>query len=300
VATADATKQRGGKKMKTLQSPGRGSSGAVVAVLVSLVICGALSYYFYTRSPSLQNAFHTVKESSQDASTTSKVRTALLVSKHVSAFDIKVETKQGEVTLAGQVPSEEIKAMAGAIAQDTSGVKQVHNSLAVNPSAERNPEMARLGDRVADLEIKTIVSDAFLKNPELKSQAIEAQVNNRVVTLTGTVETTTQKYAAQQIALQVSGVQELINNLNVSSPQTTPTSTDEKLAHRVEFELYSTKAISLKNVQVHSENGAVTLSGTVASRAEKLLAEKTAQTVEGVRRVVNNLATPDAIEPASL
>jgi osmotically-inducible protein OsmY len=42
------------------------------------------------------------------------------------------------VTLEGQVPSEQVKNVAGAIAQDTSGVKQVHNNVAVNPAIERN------------------------------------------------------------------------------------------------------------------------------------------------------------------
>ena len=46
------------------------------------------------------------KESSKDAATTSKVRTAFLLSKHTSPYDIKVETRQGEVFLTGQVPSE--------------------------------------------------------------------------------------------------------------------------------------------------------------------------------------------------
>jgi osmotically-inducible protein OsmY len=50
-------------------------------------------------------------------------------------------------------------------------------------------------------------------------------------------------------------------------------------------------------VQIHAENGTVTLTGSVASRAEKLLAEKIAQAVEGVRKVVNNLAVPPEIEP---
>ena len=78
------------------------------------------------------------------------------------------------------------------------------------------------------------------------------------------------------------GVQGVTDNLSAANAQTNPESGDDKLAHRVEFELYSTKAISLKTVHIHADNGTVTLTGNVASRAEKLLAEKTAQSVEGV------------------
>ena len=85
------------------------------------------------------------------------------------------------------------------------------------------------------------------------------------------------------------------DNLSAVDAQTNPESIDEKLAHRVEFELYSTKAISLKTVQIHADKGTVTLTGNVSSRAEKLLAGKTAQSVEGVRKVVNSLTVPDEV-----
>jgi len=272
-----------------------GSGRTVLAMLLVLVLGGAI-YYIARQNSSLQNAAHSVKESAQDAAATSRVRTALLLSKQVSPFDIKVETHQGEVTLQGQVSSEEVKAMAGAIAQDTSGVKQVRNNLGVNPSAERNPETERLGERVADLEIKTLVSDALSKNAEVGEKRIETEVKNRMVTLSGSVETTSQKYAVEQIAWQIPGVQGVKNNLNTTNAQATPESADEKLAHRVEFELYSTKAISLKTVQIHADNGTVTLTGTVTSRAEKLLAERIAQSVAGVRKVMNNLVAPEEMQ----
>jgi len=68
--------------MKTLESSdaGRSFGGLVVAVLLLVVVIGGAIYYFYSRSPSLQSAFRSVKESSQDTATTSKVRTALLLS----------------------------------------------------------------------------------------------------------------------------------------------------------------------------------------------------------------------------
>ena len=176
-------------------------------------------------------------------------------------------------------------------------MKQVHNNLGINPTAERNPESERLGERVADLEVKTVVGDALSKSPELKDKHIDVQVKNRFVTLGGALDTPAQKYSAEQITWQVSGVKGVMNNTSVTDTQAAPETADEKLARRVEFELYSTRAVSLKNMQIHVNNGTATLTGDARSRAERLLAEKIAQSVEGVRKVVNNLAAPDDIQP---
>jgi hyperosmotically inducible protein len=286
----DAAKEVPEEEQLKSSKNGEKGSGKPIIVLVLLVLVVGAVYFILTRNSSVQNAYSSIKESTQDAATTSRVRTALLLSKHVSPFDIKVETIQGEVTLEGQVPSEQLKTVAGAIAQDTSSVKQVHNNLSVNPSTERNPDREHLGERVADLEIQTLVTDALSKNADLAEKHIATVVKNRTVALNGTVQTTNQKYAAEQIAWQVPGVQGLSDNLSVADPEAAPESADDKLAHRVEFELYSTKAIPLKTVQIHADNGVVTLTGTVSSRAEKLLAEKTAKSVEGVHKVVNSLA----------
>jgi len=276
-----------------LSRNGEKGSGRNIGVLILLILVVAAVYFVSTRNSSVQNAFSSIKESTQDAATTSRVRTALLLSKQVSPFDIQVQTVQGEVTLDGQVPSEQVKTIAGAIAQDTSSVKQVHNNLAVNPAIERNRDREHLGERVADLEIQTLLTDALSKNVDLADKHIATEVKNRTVALNGTVQTVNQKYTAEQIAWQVPGVQGITDNLSVADAQAAPESADDKLARRVEFELYSTKAIPLKSMQIHADNGVVTLSGTVSSRAEKLLAEKMAKSVEGVHRVVNSLAAPE-------
>ncbi len=278
--------------MKSSRNRERGSGRSILLLALLVALVGAV-YFVFARNSSVQNAFSSIKESTEDAATTSRVRTALLLSKNVSPFDIKVNTTQGEVTLEGTVPTVQIKTVAGAIAQDTSSVKLVHNDLGVNPTIERNPDREHLGERVADLEIQTLVADALSKNPELAEKHISTEVKNRTVALSGTVQTTNQKYTAEQIAWQVPGVQGLTNDLSVAEGQSLPESADDKLAHRVEFELYSTKAIPLKTVQIHADSGVVTLTGTVSSLAEKLLAEKTAKSVEGVRRVVNSLAAPE-------
>jgi hyperosmotically inducible protein len=265
---------------------------AIAIVLIVLIVGGVLIYK-RDAARSLGDTLRSVKETSQDAATTSKVKTALLLSKHVSAFDVKTSTNRGEVTLTGEVPTEETRRLAGAITQDTSGVTAVHNNLTVNPAARGNQEMEQLGDRVADLEIKTLVLDQLGRSPELKDKQINVQVSKRIVTLDGAVDTPAQKRAAEQIALQAPGVQGFAGQLAVASAAAVPESADDKLARRVEFELYSTRALPLQSVQIRSQDGTVILTGPVTSRAEKLLAERVAQSVDGVKRVVNNLSAPE-------
>lgn len=265
---------------------------AVAIILIVLVVGGVLIYQ-RDRATSIRDTLRSVKETSQDAATTSKVKTALLLSKHVSAFDVNATTSRGEVTLTGEVPSEETRRLAAAITQDTSGVTAVHNNLTVNPGARGNQHAAQLGDRVADLEIKTLVIDQLARSPDLKDKSLAVQVSKRVVTLDGTVDTPAQKRAAEQIALQVPGVQGLAGQLTVANAGAAPETADDKLARRVEFELYSTRALPLQSLQVRSQDGTVILTGPVTSRAEKLLAERVSQSVDGVKGVVNNLSAPE-------
>jgi osmotically-inducible protein OsmY len=264
-----------------------------IAIVLIVLIVGGVLIYKRDAARSLGDTLRSVKETSQDAATTSKVKTALLLSKHVSAFDVKASTNRGEVTLTGEVPAEETRRLAGAITQDTSGVTAVHNNLTVNPAARGNQEMEQLGDRVADLEIKTLVLDQLGRNPELKDKQIKVQVSKRIVTLDGAVDTPAQKRAVEQMALQAPGVQGLAGQLTVANAAAVPESADEKLARRVEFELYSTRALPLQSVQIRSQDGTVILSGPVTSRAEKLLAERVTQSVDGVKRVINNLSAPE-------
>ena len=271
----------------------RSVTSILIGVLLLVLVVGGVLLYRRDGGASLWGTMRSVKETSQDAATTSKVKTALMLSKHVSAFDVNVTSSRGAVTLTGEVPSEETRRLAAAITQDTSGVTLVQNNLVVNPGAARNKDTENLADRVADLEIKTIVIDQLARSPELKDKRFTVQVSRRVVTLDGAVDSPAQKRAAEQVVLQAPGVQGLASGISVANATGNPQTVDDKLAQRVEFELYSTRAVPLKNVQIRSQDGTVILTGGVASRAEKLLAERVTQTVDGVKRVVNNLNAPE-------
>jgi hyperosmotically inducible protein len=272
----------------------------LIAVVILLIIVAGAGYYIYTHGWKKPESFRALFSSSGDPDTSRKVKTALGLSKRLARFDINVNTSDGAATLTGQVPSEDIKSLAGEIARDTAGVKDVKNEIAVDPAAQPSSESVH----VEDLEIRVAILEALAHSREIGGKNIEVKVENRSVTLSGSVETPTQRSGAEQIARAVDGVAGVTNNLAVTNPQAaseppaasvTPADSNADLAKRVEVELYLTKAFNTLTIQIRAEDGAVTLAGTVRSRAEQLLAERVAQSVAGVKKVTNEMKVTAAV-----
>ena len=266
----------------------------LIAVVIVLIIVAGAGYYIYTHGWKKPESFRALFLSSGDPDTSRKVKTALGLSKRLARFDINVNTSDGVATLTGQVPSEDIKSLAGEIARDTAGVKDVKNEITVDPAAQPSTESVH----VEDLEIRVAILEALAHSRELGGKNIDVKVENRSVTLSGSVETPTQRNGAEQIARAVDGVAGVTNNLVVTNPQAAseppaanapPADSNAELAKRIEFELYRTNAFNTSTMQVRAEDGAVTLAGTVRSRAEQLLAERVVQSVAGVKKVTNEL-----------
>jgi hyperosmotically inducible periplasmic protein len=266
----------------------------LIAVVIVLIIVAGAGYYIYTHGWRKPESFRALFSSSGDPDTSRKVKTALGLSKRLARFDINVTTSDGMATLTGQVPSEDIKSLAGEIARDTAGVKDVKNEISVDPAAQPSTESVH----VEDLEIRVAILEALARSRELGGKNIDVKVENRSVTLSGSVETPTQRNGAEQIARAVDGVAGVTNNLVVTNPQAASeppaanaplADSNAELAKRVEFELYRTNAFNTSTMQARAEDGAVTLAGTVRSRAEQLLAERVVQSVSGVKKVTNEL-----------
>jgi hyperosmotically inducible protein len=80
----------------------------------------------------LEQAAETVRDTSQDAFLTAKVKTALALSKSASAFGVDVDSDGGTVTLTGAVASNEIRAAVLEIARDTAGVRKIVDRIRVD------------------------------------------------------------------------------------------------------------------------------------------------------------------------
>ena len=114
------------------------SAFAAVVLVVLLVALGWFAYLISTRGwdqaredvrSTFQSAAYAAKETSQDAALTTKVKTALSLSKRIPSDKINVDSDGGIVTLRGEVPSPSIRQLAESITGDVPGVSQVQNHL---------------------------------------------------------------------------------------------------------------------------------------------------------------------------
>jgi len=78
---------------------------------------------------SLQSAAYAAKETTEGAALTTKVKTALSLSKRIPSGKINVDSDKDVVTLRGEVASEEVRTLAETIARDVPGVAEVRNYL---------------------------------------------------------------------------------------------------------------------------------------------------------------------------
>jgi osmotically-inducible protein OsmY len=187
----------------------------ITTVLTLLLIAGAVYYFYGYRHRDISSDFNAAKEYTEDAATTSAVKSALALNKQLSSFDIHVDSidspgKSGnDVTLTGHVPTADDQRVAEEVARATKGVGNVVNNLEVDSKSQSANEEKQF---VPDLEIKAAVLQSLLNNPGLKSQEIKVDVNNGEVKLSGSVGSSAQKAAAESAARAITNVRDVDSN----------------------------------------------------------------------------------------
>lgn len=148
----------------------------------------------------------------------------------------------------------------------------------------------------SDAEIQAALLQALLKDATLRNLPLDIVVSEGAVTVTGVVPSMAERAAVEQLIRNVAGVKTMTLHLavthtgtSVRPPASEKEDPDLRLSKEVEFALYRTDAFDIRTMKVASREGVVRLSGTVRNLAEKLLAERIAREVEGVREVVNDL-----------
>lgn len=147
------------------------------------------------------------------------------------------------------------------------------------------------GEQVAGKAATNLARDIQSKlreDPDLKNNRIDVAVDNGVVTLKGTVDTQAERAKAESLA-HVNGVVRVDDKLDVGSAGLKAAVTDTAVTGRLKADFLSEDLLKHSDISVTTNNGVVTLSGTVPSEAARKKAAEIAQTTDGVMRVANKL-----------
>jgi len=147
-----------------------------------------------------------------DAAVTSSVNTVLTTDRMLNASRIDTETRQGIVSLNGVVPSQDQKTRAEFLTQEVKGVRQVINNLQVTSSA---PMQSLSSPIQNDPMITATVKEKLMTDRVANLARIHVDTTEGIVYLNGAVPSTDHKFRAEQVAREVRGVIQVVNNLQV-------------------------------------------------------------------------------------
>ena len=146
------------------------------------------------------------------------------------------------------------------------------------------------GQQIDDAEITASVKTKLAADPEVKAHEIDVDTIDGEVRLSGIVDDAATRAEAEKQARGTDGVRRVKNELEVGSDLSTRAElNDAAITAKVKTALVSDDLVKARDIDVDTIDGIVTLSGIVASSAEKRQAETVARGCDGVRSVRNQL-----------
>ncbi|MBU3004544.1 BON domain-containing protein [Paraglaciecola arctica] len=176
---------------------------------ISILIATAIS----TASLNV-NAANTWKDGAKDAWIDGKAESTLLFNGNLNSFDINTDVKNGTVVLTGKVDNSVDKALAEELVASLEGVTDVDNKLSIvsQEDVKQDDEMMQT---LKDSKVETVVKTRLLFESQVSGLDIEVEVNAGEVTLTGSVDTDSERDLAVAIAKNTDDVTNVIDKLEL-------------------------------------------------------------------------------------
>ncbi|HQG31863.1 MAG TPA: BON domain-containing protein [Deltaproteobacteria bacterium] len=189
---------------------------------------------------------------------------------------INVDVADSRVILTGTVPSYSDKWEAQNDAYDVPGVRYVENRLRVVPIVTPS---------LSDADIRARVEKVLNWSSVIDASRINVSVDNGIVTLSGIVDSYWQKGKAWDLASNVIGVVDVINDLVVSPPESIA---DEVIRDEI-LSAFDRLWMDTSHVNVSVRDCIVTLSGTVDTYNDFRSVDHIARNTAGVCEVRNDI-----------
>jgi hyperosmotically inducible protein len=145
-----------------------------------------------------------------DKTVISRVNSALHDNAEYKFESVQVASFKGNVQLSGFVDSEAQKYNAAKIAKTVQGVRDVENDITVG-----NSTSTTTGQYIDDKSLTHRVNNALGDNQEYKFNEVNVTCQQGTAQLSGFVNTKDQKSQAGDIAKNVPGVKDVVNNISV-------------------------------------------------------------------------------------
>ena len=193
----------------------------------------------------------------------------------VGSAEIGVASRNGVITLSGQVENFAKKYAAVRAAERVAGVRAIAEELKV---------VLPMSLVRTDTDLAHAVATTLKWDVQVPDDAVHARVETGWVWLEGLVDWQYQSTAAENAVRNLTGVRGVTNLLRV---KVLASAGDVK--ERIEDALKRHAELDSKLIRVEAINGHVTLSGAVRSRAERQDAESAAWSAPGVTKVNDEL-----------
>ena len=216
----------------------------------------------------------------------SSARNSYVFQTYLKGDDIKIESKDGAVTLTGIVSEEFHMSLAKETVAALPGVVSVDNRLEIKGA----PPTAN-----SDAWLEEKVKATLLFHRSVSADNTEIDVKDAIVTLRGHATSQAQKELTAEYAKDIDGVKDVINEMTVSeqTPKTHRTVIekidDASITAQVKMALWVHRSTSVANTKVETKHGVVTLSGKAKNVAEKDLVTKLVGDIKGVNNIKNRM-----------
>jgi hyperosmotically inducible protein len=146
-----------------------------------------------------------------DSLLTTRVKAALLDNIDIKSFDLKVETRKGDVMLSGFVDNQAQIDHALAIARSVPGVVTVSNGVNLKGAP------TTIGTKIDDTVITAQIKAALMADDSIKSADIAAVTRDGIVQLSGFVNNQPQIDRALAVAGSIKGVIRINNEMRIKN-----------------------------------------------------------------------------------
>jgi osmotically-inducible protein OsmY len=232
-------------------------------------------------------AFGTPAQASgMDSRIESSARQSYVFKTYLQGDDIKIQSKDGAVTLTGIVSENFHKSLAQETVAGLPGVTTVDNRLEIKGAAPTANSDAWLRDKV---------KVSLLFHRSVSSAKTEVDVKDGVVTLRGVANGQSQKELTSEYARNVEGIKDVKNEMTVvrnsnKAPRTVGEKIDDaSISAQVNMTLLNHRSTSVLNTKVTTKRGVVTVGGIAKNTAEKDLVTKLVNDINGVTSVRNRM-----------